>query len=60
VSSNVGSFGAILTKEQIVPDFAWTKIVFDEAEWDTGGHFDLRTGSITAERGGKHHFAAGV
>jgi hypothetical protein len=60
VSSNVGSFGAILTREQIVPDFGWTKIVFDEAEWDTGGHLGLRTGSFTAERGGKHHFAAGM
>ncbi len=57
---NMGSFGAILTEDHTVPDVAWTKIVFDEVEWDTGRRFDPRAGYFKAERDGKYFFAAGA
>jgi hypothetical protein len=60
VSVNMGSFGVILTRDQTVPDVAWTKIVFDKVEWDTVGRFDLRAGCFEAERDGKYYFMAGA
>lgn len=60
MSVNMGSFGAILTGDQTVPDFTWTKIAFDKAEWDTGRRFELHTSCFKAGHDGKYHFAAGV
>jgi hypothetical protein len=60
LSVNIGSFRVILTGDQTVPDVAWTKIVFDEVEWDTVGRFDLRAGCFKAERDGRHYFMAGA
>ena len=57
---NMGSFGARLTRVQVVPDAVWTKVHFDEAVWDTMGGFDPLTGAFTARRNGKLHFAVGV
>lgn len=57
---NMGSFGARLTRVQMVPDAVWTKVHFDEAVWDTMGGFDPLTGAFTARRNGKLHFAVGV
>ena len=60
MSGNIGSFGVILTGDLTVPDFTWTKIAFDKAEWDTSRGFDLREGCFKAEHAGKYHFAAGA
>ena len=57
---NVGSFGARRIRDQKVADTVWTKVVFDEVDWDTDGGFDTDTGGFTAGRAAKFHFAAGV
>ena len=56
----IGSFGARRIRDQEVADAVWTKVVFDEVDWDTDGGFDTVTGGFTVERAAKFHFAAGV
>jgi hypothetical protein len=57
---SIGSFGARRIRDQRVADAVWTRVVFDEVDWDTDGGFDTDTGGFTAGRAAKFHFAAGV
>ena len=57
---NIGSFGSRLARERLVQDAIWTKVNFDEADWDTSGGFDAATGSFVVGQRAKFHFAAGV
>jgi hypothetical protein len=58
--TNIGSFGARLTRDQTVADGVWTKVAFNEVGWDTTGGFDPDTGGYMAGHAGKLHFATGV
>lgn len=60
MGTNIGSFGARLTREQRVPDVVLTKVLFDEVDRDTDGGFDTDTGGFTAGRAARFHFAAGA
>lgn len=60
MGDSIGSFGAKRVRDQRVPDTIWTKVGFDEVDWDTGGGFDASTGGFMAMRGARFHFAAGV
>jgi hypothetical protein len=60
MDTNIGSFGSRLIREQRVPDGVWSKVVFDEVDWDTGGGFDVATGGFVVGQRAKFHFAAGV
>src|SRR5829696_5885426 len=55
----IGSSGARLTVEHMVPSDEWTKIPFDEVLWDTGGMFDPRHGAFVAERTMRCDLSAG-
>ncbi len=57
---DIGSFGSRLTREQRVPDAVWTKVNFDEADWDASGGFDAATGGFVVGQRAKFHLAAGV
>ena len=57
---DIGSFGSRLTREQRVSDAVWTKVNFDEADWDASGGFDAATGGFVVGQRAKFHFAAGV
>lgn len=43
MSSNIGSFGARLTRDQTVADGVWPKVAFNEVSRDTTGGFDPDT-----------------
>ncbi len=48
--NSTGSFGARLTQDHPVQSGEWTKVLFDEVLWDTGGMFDRRHGAFVAPR----------
>jgi hypothetical protein len=55
----IGSFGARLSYDHLVPSDEWTKVPFDEVLWDTGGVFDPRHGALVAPRNMECAFMAG-